>query len=113
MDFGSHTHSHPLLSRLSLDKQREELEESRSILEYQLRSRVTAIAYPVGAEFAYTEETCQLARKAGYEVGFSFMRHINRFPLRRRMIMGRLGIDDDMDVDSLRKVTCFPSLFSG
>jgi peptidoglycan/xylan/chitin deacetylase (PgdA/CDA1 family) len=45
MAFGSHTHSHEILSKLSPDKQLEEAVRSREILERELGRRIDVMAY--------------------------------------------------------------------
>lgn len=47
-DIGSHTLSHPDLTRLSPDALEQELGQSREILEQRLQTRVDALAYPYG-----------------------------------------------------------------
>lgn len=111
MDIGSHTHSHALLARLSPVQQRDELANSRAVLEGELGTRVRAVAYPVGVPSAYTAETCRIAQAVGYEFGFSFMRHANRFPLADAMNIGRFPVDSDIGAFELRSRTCFPGFY--
>jgi len=72
MAVGSHTVSHPLLSQLDVDGQLEELTTSKRVIEDKLKIRVRALAYPVGLPTSFTNETRDLARRAGYEVAFSY-----------------------------------------
>ncbi len=111
MDIGSHTHSHALLARLTPERQREELAASRSVLQAELRTPVRAVAYPVGVPSAYTPETCRIARAVGYELGFSFMRHANRFPLTDPLDLGRFPVDSDIGAFELKSRTCFPGFY--
>ncbi|HEY1901989.1 MAG TPA: polysaccharide deacetylase family protein [Terracidiphilus sp.] len=71
MAMGSHTHSHPVLSQLSPDRQCGELSESRAILEQQLGIAVDALAYPVGHKASFSAQTQRVAQEAGYRVAFS------------------------------------------
>lgn len=48
MTFGSHTASHPILSRLSPAQIRKEVSESKRVIENNLKVPVTTFAYPVG-----------------------------------------------------------------
>jgi peptidoglycan/xylan/chitin deacetylase (PgdA/CDA1 family) len=112
MDIGSHTHSHTPLSRLEPNKQRAELADSRAVLEGELRTRVRAVAYPVGDRSAYTGETCRIAQGLGYELGFNFMRHANRFPVNDALDIGRLAVDYDTSTVRLVSRACFPGVFS-
>jgi len=71
MAFGSHTVSHPVLSQLEPERQREELVQSRAILKEQLGIEVHALAYPVGHQASFSDETQRLARESGYRCAFS------------------------------------------
>jgi peptidoglycan/xylan/chitin deacetylase (PgdA/CDA1 family) len=64
--FGSHTVSHPLLSRVGSDRARRELEDSKSIIEERLGVPVVGFAYPNGTLADYLPETKTLLREAGY-----------------------------------------------
>ena len=89
MAIGSHTVSHNVLSQISADRQRQELVESRRILQEKLNTPVKALAYPVGARTSFTAQTRQLAREAGYCAAFSFYggknphRNIEAFDVKR------------------------------
>lgn len=72
MDIGSHTQSHQILSDLTLDAQKEELAKSKSILEKELGTEVSVLAYPVGGLDSYTRETANLVRDCGYRAAFKF-----------------------------------------
>ena len=72
MDFGSHTHSHEVLSKLSVENQYEELECSRKILERELSAPITSLAYPVGGKAAFSKDTQEMAKRSGYDAAFFF-----------------------------------------
>ena len=68
--FGSHTHTHPILSRCTLNVQREELSKSRDILrERGLSYRL--FAYPNGRPIDFTTDTQHLLRELGYRCGLT------------------------------------------
>jgi peptidoglycan/xylan/chitin deacetylase (PgdA/CDA1 family) len=62
---GSHTLSHPKLSRLPVHDQRRELQQSKRVLEEWLGSAVDTFCYPFGD---HDETTVSLVREAGYRV---------------------------------------------
>jgi peptidoglycan/xylan/chitin deacetylase (PgdA/CDA1 family) len=66
ISFGSHTVSHPILSKMSAVKAREEISESKRILEERLGAAVEAFAYPNGARDDFTEEIKGMVKEAGY-----------------------------------------------
>jgi peptidoglycan/xylan/chitin deacetylase (PgdA/CDA1 family) len=72
MGFGSHTHTHRMLAKLSSDVQLAELTQSREILSQAFGIDITALAYPVGGLNAFSETTQALLPKAGYRAAFSF-----------------------------------------
>lgn len=72
MTFGSHTHNHEILSKLSDGRQHEELIYSREILERELNREVVALAYPVGGSGAFSRSTQEIAMQCGYRSAFSF-----------------------------------------
>ena len=64
---GAHTVSHPILSRLSVDRARAEVIESKRTIEARCGIAPRAFAYPNGAEADYTPEVVELVRSAGFE----------------------------------------------
>ncbi len=72
MTIGSHTLTHRILGQLSHDEQRVELETSKSILEQQLGTTISTLAYPVGSRTAFSSKTEAIARSLGYKLCFSF-----------------------------------------
>jgi peptidoglycan/xylan/chitin deacetylase (PgdA/CDA1 family) len=63
---GSHTVTHPILSREDEGTQRHELAASRQALEEGLGQTVDLLAYPNGNAGDYDDATMTLARAAGY-----------------------------------------------
>jgi peptidoglycan/xylan/chitin deacetylase (PgdA/CDA1 family) len=79
-DFGSHSATHRRLTWLSTAAVREELERSRQTLVQRLGPDAgRAVAYPFGA---LSERVAELARLAGYELGFGGPRDDGADPLR-------------------------------
>ena len=64
IDIGGHSVTHPVLSALPLDAQREEITKNKSELEEILGHPVRSFAYPHGA---YSRETAAAVRHAGFE----------------------------------------------
>jgi peptidoglycan/xylan/chitin deacetylase (PgdA/CDA1 family) len=89
MEFGSHTHSHEILSRLSAGEQMEEVASSRRIMQDRLGLGVSTFSYPVGARSSFSEVTFRALQECGYRAAFSFYGGINlpgrtqRFDIRR------------------------------
>jgi hypothetical protein len=71
INFGSHTVTHPILSRISPDKIRRELTISKETIEKQLGVPVRTFAYPVGRGQDFNEEVKTLLQEAGYVCGLT------------------------------------------
>ncbi len=69
---GAHTHSHRVLATLSADEQENELRTCRDILISAIGQPVRSLAYPVGNYTHFGRQTKVIARRLGYELGFSF-----------------------------------------
>jgi peptidoglycan/xylan/chitin deacetylase (PgdA/CDA1 family) len=87
VEFGSHTHTHPILSRCSVSRQAEELRISRDILRERL-GRADLFAYPNGTAADFTDDTRHLLQQLEYRCGLSTIPGLNvgradRFALRR------------------------------
>lgn len=77
MAFGSHTHSHPILSGLPYANQLDEMRRSREILTRELGTPIDTLAYPVGSVHAFSPDSVRALKEAGYRAGFSFYGGIN------------------------------------
>lgn len=92
IEFGSHTVSHPILSRLDDDDLARELTDSRQRLERELGKPAPVLAYPVGGPEEFNDKVVRLAGVAGYRLGVSYMPGVNRlgdmdrFRLRRQHV---------------------------
>lgn len=66
IEIGSHTVTHPALSRLPAGGQKNEIVGSKTFLEEVTGSSVQSFAYPYGSRSSYNTETISLVREAGY-----------------------------------------------
>ncbi len=69
---GSHTCSHPILSRCSMERQWEELHQSKRLIEENIGDECQVLAYPNGGPDDYTTQTMAMACQAGYKAAFRF-----------------------------------------
>jgi peptidoglycan/xylan/chitin deacetylase (PgdA/CDA1 family) len=93
MAFGSHTHSHEILSKLPADGQLQELRLSREILEKELGRPIDILAYPVGARDTFSAETINALRQANYRAAFSFYTGFNPAGAIAPFDIRRCGVD--------------------
>lgn len=71
IEVGAHTVTHPVLSALPADAQRNEIRRSKIRLEEILNRPVTSFAYPFGGPCDYTAETAAAVREAGFDCACS------------------------------------------
>jgi peptidoglycan/xylan/chitin deacetylase (PgdA/CDA1 family) len=76
IDFGSHTHTHPILSRCDEAKQRDELRISRDILRDRL-GVADLFAYPNGTRADFSDRTKSCLVDLGYLCGLSTVPGLN------------------------------------
>lgn len=72
MSIGGHTVTHPVLARLSVEHQREEIAGCAHRLSEELGVEMRWFAYPVGGRGTFTPLTQQILRECGVELAFSF-----------------------------------------
>ena len=107
IDIGAHSMTHPVLSRLSVDGQREEILGCKRRLEELLGSRVTTFAYPFGSSSDFNKDTVALVKEAGFESAFmvasdAIWRSTDRFRAARVMVT---DCDGHAFERSLRRLT--------
>lgn len=66
ISFGSHTVTHPILPRLTLDRIREEIYKSKEIIEEKLGVPIKTFAYPNGRKEDFNESIKNILKEAGY-----------------------------------------------
>lgn len=92
MAFGSHTHTHQILSKLTPEEQRFEVETSRDIMQRELQTPIEVLAYPVGSRHTFSAVTIDALKSAGYRAAFSHYGGGNRagefnpFDIRRESV---------------------------
>lgn len=109
ISIGSHSHSHYVLSNMTVEDQKTELQKSKEILEKNLGFEIKSFAYPVGRYTDFNLETKKLLKECGYQVGYSFMtgsaetREIDQFDVKR--------VYAPSDIESIMLGCAFPKLF--
>jgi peptidoglycan/xylan/chitin deacetylase (PgdA/CDA1 family) len=73
IDIGAHTMTHPILSRLPISEQEEEIRESKVLIENILGKTITGFAYPNGF---FTEKTEALVKEIGFNYACSSLRDV-------------------------------------
>ncbi len=78
IDAGAHSLTHSVLSRMSLETQKEEITESKIKLEAIFKKSVTSFAYPYGSRSDYTRNTVTIVREAGFECACTTFSDVTR-----------------------------------
>jgi peptidoglycan/xylan/chitin deacetylase (PgdA/CDA1 family) len=73
IEFGAHTLTHPILTRITLDQVREEIEGSKARIEKELGGPVLSFAYPNGQASDLNREIEQIVAEAGIRVAFTLL----------------------------------------
>lgn len=71
--FGSHTVTHPILTRTDAEQLRHELTASREAIERNTGQPCDILAYPVGKPYAYSREVIETAKACGYRAALSYV----------------------------------------
>ncbi len=104
---GSHTNTHPDLSKLSDKELKEELTGSKSALGKMFNQNIETLAYPGGA---FNEKVLKDADDSGYlcacATNRGFSRSLNRFALRRIKVT-----DNDNDFTLWAKLSGYYNIF--
>lgn len=111
IEFGSHTVSHPVLSRLEPWDLTRELNESKSRLEEMLGKSAVVIAYPVGGREAISEGVLEATRAAGYRLGATYIPGVQSPTQWKPFELRRVHIERYVDDDLFRASIAFPSVF--
>jgi len=69
--FGGHTMTHPILSKISLEQAKYEIQESKKIIESKINKPVNTFAYPNGQPDDFNPEIKQIVKNAGYKLACS------------------------------------------
>lgn len=111
VEFGSHTVTHPMLSRVDEPGLEMELGESRRAIEAELGRPVEAVAYPIGGHTAFDDRVIRIARAHGYRLGLSYMRGVNIVDAFEPFAVRRLHVERDTTRARFAAMLTAPALF--
>ena len=107
--FGSHTVTHPNLTRLTDEDLHRELTESKHALESMLQKPIDTIAYPIGTPSAFNSRVISAAREHSFKIGLTYVSGANVIPISNPLEMHRHGIGLGMTPGYFRALTSLPS----
>ncbi len=111
-DFGAHTESHPVLSRISKARALRELRRSKSIVEKELGDPCLSMAIPFGRREDYSLEVLRMADEAQYELVFLLedaLRPVER--VGEAFVVDRIALSNRGGLATLALKVTWPSLF--
>lgn len=73
IEFGGHTMNHPILTRVPLEKAKEEIVGSKARVEQELGEKILGFAYPNGLTGDFNAEIERAVAEAGYGAAFTLL----------------------------------------
>lgn len=73
IEIGGHTHTHPILTRITPEQAWEEIAMSKARVDEETRQPALTFAYTNGGPEDFTPEIQNLVRKAGYQAAFTLI----------------------------------------
>lgn len=111
IEFGSHTCSHPILSRLEDDELKHELQHSRQVIAAE-SCPTDIIAYPVGKAGAFDARVIDVSRRLGYRLGVSYETGLNRLSRLQPFALRRLAVERYTSMPFFKAMLAFPALLA-
>jgi peptidoglycan/xylan/chitin deacetylase (PgdA/CDA1 family) len=111
IEFGSHSVTHPVLSRVTLDKLAFEVEHSKHRIESELQKPIQVIAYPVGGVEAFDDNVRAAVKKAGYRLGVSYVPGIERPDQWDAYALRRVHIERYVNAHFFKAMLAAPEIF--
>jgi len=83
IEFGSHTLTHPIMTRIPAEQVTRELVDSKKLIEQELGRPVDTFAYPNGGPEDFNPQIIGTLKDAGYKMAFTLMPGSNHYPALR------------------------------
>ena len=111
MHFGAHTVNHPILARLPVEMQQQEIEESRRRIEEELSESICTFSYPVGGVTSCNSETLDCLTRQGFKWAFRYGIGFRSDAFADPLQIPRLAIESSTARTMFRAVTTLPKVF--
>lgn len=112
IEIGSHTRSHPILSSLEREQKIDELVGSKEAIEREIGKECIAVAYPVGGSDEYDQETVEVASRAGYRFGLTYIAGASNLNNTNLFELQRLHVERYTSRARFEAMMAMPTLFS-
>lgn len=104
IEFGSHSCSHPILSRVTRPQMVDEIVNSKREIEGRIGKEVNTFCYPNGGEDDFNGEIIDMLRKASYSAAVTTILGANRFNEVDPYRMRRKTINTDVEYEMNRRL---------
>ncbi|MDD2921804.1 MAG: polysaccharide deacetylase family protein [Anaerolineales bacterium] len=94
----SHTHNHPILTHIPLEKAREEIRASQALLQREIGRSLPIFAYPDGRDHAISADLAQALKEEGIQMAFTMSDRISRLKQDDPLLFPRLIPDRSLDL---------------
>jgi len=111
IEFGSHTASHPILSKLTSTELEHELKQSKIDIERITNKPVNTIAYPVGGTSEFNQNVIIKCKETGYQFGISYISGIEQLPITSPYKIKRLHVERYTNMDYFKAMLVIPEIF--
>ena len=112
IEFGSHSVTHPVLSKVGPEQLAHELAASKLRIEQEIGKPVDTFAYPVGVEEAYNDTVLAGVREAGYRLAVSYRTGVAAPGKWDSYAIPRLAIERNMDPPLFKALLALPEMFA-
>ena len=112
MEFGSHSVTHPILSKVDPSQVGFELGASKQRIESELQKPVQVIAYPVGGEEAFDENVRTAVALAGYRLAATYISGVQSPDSWDRYALHRLHVERNVDQIAFDATIALPEIFA-
>ena len=108
IELGSHTVTHPILSRVEAPQLRHETFQSKATIESEVGQPVLSFAYPAGTRQRRDEAAHAAIEECGYHFAVVYDEGVEQHP--DRTAMPRIHVDRDHSLPLFRANLSFPSI---
>jgi peptidoglycan/xylan/chitin deacetylase (PgdA/CDA1 family) len=97
VEFGSHTHTHPILSTIEKSEIKDELKVSKTIIEGKLKKKIKLFAYPNGKKRDYNKDVLNSLKELKYKYAFTTQQgkvnlNMNPYEINRILLFEKHGL---------------------
>lgn len=111
IEFGSHSVTHPILSKLDDNELYYEIDHSKKEIERRLNETIDTIAYPVGGKTEFSSRVVKQCMNTGYKIGITYISGVEKLPIDNLFQIKRLHVTRFTTLDYFKAMLALPMLF--